>query len=327
MLCPQCNTELPDSATVCSQCGAPVFADAPMQTQATAFSYLPAGAPRWPTTASPQLPATLAVQTQKGPGGASSSAPGLRHNEKWERDRPGRKSGSLGVPMVLLLLFVSILVGSGLTYGVLTLQKLNSGPQPPTRGITIPTPVTPGAQTPTPGAGSPTPTTTGDQLPTPTSFKAGVSTDLGFSIQFPSDWVQDQTQQVTNGNKNVAFHPSTQLPVTLFIAQISAANSAQITDPASINTANIQGFGTNNNLPNPQFLTNTPTSRQVGGVNWVEADAVFAPSGGLSIHVVSLAVKHNVYYYNILYFAPTSAWDEAMAKYYTKMLDSFKFTS
>jgi|GEM_PF-648076 len=322
MFCPRCNTELPDSATICSQCGSPVSATSPLQPRTSTFSYLPTGAPQWPTTASPQALYQIAGQTQR------SNAP-VASRDELEPDRPRRKRGSLSLPTVLLLLFVSILVGGGLSYGAVALQNRLNGSQQPTRVISL-TPAattTPGAQSPTPGTQSPTPGTTGDQLPTPLSFQRGVSPDLGFSIQFPTGWVQDKPQQGTNGNKDIAFHPSTRLLVTLFIAQISAANSAQITSTTDINTANIQGFGTNSNLPSPQMLTNTPTSRTIGGVTWDEEDAVFTPTSGTAIHVVSLAVKHTVYYYNILYFAPSSAYDEAMAKYYTKMLDSFQFTS
>ena len=323
MLCPRCNAELSDSATVCSQCGSPVFA-APMQPQASSFSYLPAGAPRWPTTASEQTPYVIAGQTQR----AYPDTP-LATSDTPEPERSRRKAGSLSLPVVLLLLFASILVGGGLAYGAAALQNRDNGPQQ-AHGISL-TPAASATPAPssTPGAAlSPTPGATGDQLPTPVSFQRGVSTDLGISMQFPSGWVQDKTQQGTNGNKNIAFHPSTQLPVTLFIAQISATNSAQVTSTSDINTANIQGFGTANSLPSPQVLTSTPTSRKVGGVNWDEEDAVFASSSSSdALHVVSLAVKHNVYYYNILFFAPSSAYDEAMSKYYTKMLDSFQFTS
>lgn len=324
MLCPRCNTELPDSASVCSQCGSPVYATASVQPQASNFSYLPTGTPQWPTTASAHAPYTLAGQTQKPPASASFVASDLM-----EPERPKRKAGSLGVPFALLLLFASILVGGGLTYGVLALQNLGKSPQHP-RVITLTPPASAtAAPSSTPGAAvSPTPSATGDQLPTPVSFQHGVSTDLGFTMQYPSGWVQDKTQQVSNGNKDIVFHPSTQLPVTLFIAQISAANSAQVSSTTDINTANIDGFGTANSLPNPQVLTNTPTSRKVGGANWDEEDAVFSSTSSTdSLHVVSLSVKHNVYYYNILFFAPTSAYDEAMSKYYTKMLDSFQFTS
>lgn len=322
MLCPRCNTELPDSASVCPQCGSPVFAVAPMQPQASSFSYLPAGTPQWPSTPSVQTPYGLAGQMQRTRSGTP-----LATSDIAEPDRPRRKSGSLSLPLVLLLLFATILVGGGLSYGALALQNRNNGPQQ-TRVI----PLTPAASataapSSTPGALSPTPGTAGNQLPTPISFQRGVSSDLGFSIQFPSGWVQEKTQQVSNGNKDIVFRPSTQLPVTFFIAQISAANSAQVTSTTDINTANIDGFGTANSLSSPQVLTNTPTSRTIGGVAWSEEDAVFGSSAASSLHVVSLSVKHNVYYYNILFFAPSSAYDEAMAKYYSKMLDSFQFTS
>ncbi len=328
MLCPRCNTELSDSATICSQCGSPVFAAAPAQPQLPSFSYLPAGTPAWPTTASTQAP-FLAGQTQRTLSGTPPVSP-----ERVEPERPARKQSSLGLPLVLLLVFASILVGGGLTYGVLALQNLNNGPQQ-AHGIATLTPVpsTTPAATPTPGSSStpgtlsPTPSTTGNQLPTPVSFQHGVSPDLGFSMQFPSGWVQDKTQQGSNGNKDIAFHPTTQLPVSLIILQISAANSAQITNLSDINTANIQEFGAANSLPSPQISTNTPTSRVIGGVPWTEEDAIFTTTSGTAVHVVSLSVKHNVYYYNILFFAPSSSYDEAMAKYYSKMLDSFQFTS
>ncbi len=321
MFCPRCNTELSDSATICSQCGSSVSATSSLQPRISAFSYLPAGAPQWPATASAPLPYKIATQIEYDPDDSF---------QELEPDGPARKrkAGSLSLPAVLLLLFASILVGGGLSYGAVALQNRANGSQP-TRVISL-TPVattTPGALSPTPGTLSPTPGATGDQLPTPLSFQQGVSPDLGFSIQFPTGWVQDKTLQGSNGNKDIAFHPSTQLLVTLFIAQISAANSAQITSTVDINTGNIQGFGTNSNLPSPQMLTNTPTSRKVGGITWDEEDAVFTPTSGSAIHVVSLAVKHTVYYYNILFFAPTTTYDEAMTKYYTKMLDSFKFTS
>ena len=321
MLCPRCNTELPDSASVCSQCGSPVFA-APVQPQASSFSYLPSGTPQWPTTASAQTPYALPGQTQRTQTGTPPVSPVIE-----EPERPKRKAGSLSLPMVLLLLLASILVGGGVTFGALALGGRGNSNQP-TRIISITPPASPtAAPSTTPGTLSPTPSATSDQLPTPISFQRGVSSDLGFSMQFPSGWVQDKTQQVSNGNKDIVFHPSTQLPVTLFIAQISASNSAQVSSTTDINTANIDGFGTANSLSSPQVLTNTPTSRTVGGVSWDEEDAVFGSSATSSLHVVSLSVKHKVYYYNILFFAPSSAYDEAMSKYYSKMLDSFQFTS
>ncbi len=330
MFCPRCSTELPDSASICSQCGSPVSATSSLQPWTSTFSYLPAGAPQWPTTASPQAPYPVARTAQA----AKASVP-VASRDELEPDRPRRKPGSLSIPIVLLLLFASILVGGGLSYGAIVLQHRADSSQQPTRKISL-TPAatatpgattTPGTLSPTPGTLSPTPGTTGDQLPTPLSFQQGVSPDLGISIQYPTGWTQGKTQQDSNGNKGIVFSPSTQLPVTLIIAQFSAANSAQIAGTSDINTANIQGFGSTYNLPSPQILTNTPTTRVVGGATWDEVDAVYTPTSGSPIHLVSLAVKHAVYYYNILFYAATNIYDEAMAKYYTKMLNSFKFTS
>lgn len=326
MICPRCNTELADSATFCPQCGTPVSAAAPAQPSVPGFSYLPAGAPAWPTTASAQMPYAVAGQTQR-------TQPYTQPASSERAEPPRSRRGSLGLPMILLLVFASILVGGGLTYGALALQNIGKSPEQtrvipltPVPSATPATTPTPGPST-TPGTLSPTPSTTGNQLPTPISFQRGVSTDLGISLQFPSGWVQEKTQQGSNGNKDIAFHPSTQLPISMIILQISAANSAQISNVSDINTANIQEFGSANSLPNPQISTNTPTSRVIGGATWAEEDAVFTTSSGLAIHVVSLSVKHNVYYYNILFFAPSSSYDEAMAKYYKKMLDTFQFTS
>lgn len=315
MFCPRCNTELSDAATICSQCGSPVSASSPMQSRISTFSYLPAGAPQWPTASAP-LPYKAATQTAYNPDAS------LHELEPGQPARK-RKPGSLRLPTILLLIFASILVGGGLSYGAVAFQNRNNGSQP-TRVISL-TPAT--KTTPTPGAQSSTPTATTNQLPTPLSFQQGVSADLGISIQYPNGWTQGKTQQSTNGNKDIAFRPTTQIPVTLFVLQISAANSAQLSSTADINTGLINSFGTNSNLPSPQMLTNAPTSRTIGGVSWDEEDAVFSPNTANSLRVASLAVKHTVYYYEILFYAPTSAYDEAMSKYYTKMLDSFKFTA
>jgi zinc-ribbon domain len=317
MFCPRCHTELPDSASICSQCGSPVFVASPLQAQTATFSYLPSGTPQWPTSASSPFPYNAATQTAYAPDDS------LQELEPGGPERK-RKPGSLSLPAVLLLIFVSILIGGGLAYGSFALQNRANGPQQPTHPISL-TPVA--KTTPTPGAQSSTPTPAGNQLPTPLSFQQGISPDLKISIQYPAGWTQGQIQQSSNGNKDIAFRPSTQIPVTLFVLQISAANSAQLSSTSDINTGLITSFGTNSNLSSPQMLTNTPTNLTIGGVSWDEQDAVFGANTASSLHVASLAVKHTVYYYEILFYAPTSAYDEAMSKYYTKMLDSFKFTA
>lgn len=146
-------------------------------------------------------------------------------------------------------------------------------------------------------------------------------------MQYPSDWVEDQLQQTTSGNLSIAFHPQRQLPVYFRVGEISATNSASVPSTSVVNQVNIDNFGSNNNLTNAQTLTNTPQQRTIGGMTWDEQDTMFTASDGSLIHVVSLTVKHNKNYYNILYFAPSNVYDEAVQKYYGQMLNTFKFTS
>jgi zinc-ribbon domain len=309
MNCPRCNTELPDSAVFCVQCGSTI--------RPVTFSYLPTGVPAWPTeqlkgtqykNAAPSESAQFVVLSEASSVESSDAA-------QPKKKRPG-------IPAIIGLFILSILIGGGLTFGILYLngQRLSIGPQPTLKPLQLPTPVA--SSTPV----SLTPTPQGNQLPTPTAFQSVTSKELGVSLQFPSDWVQDPAQTTSSGNTSVNFHPQQNLPVSMFIAKLSSSVSAQVTDTNEVNQANIQGFGTNNNLLNFKALTDTPLHRTIGGVNWDEQDATYSTSSGLLIHVASISVKHNALYYNILYFAPGTAYDEAFQKYYSPMLNSFKFS-
>jgi hypothetical protein len=308
MNCPRCNTELPDSAIYCVNCGSTI--------RPATFSYLPTGVPAWPTgpfnttqyrNGAPSEPAPYVVEGEtKSVASSNAALP---------------KKTRLGVPAIIGLCILSLLIGGGLTFGILYLngQRLSIGPQPAQKTLQLPTP---GAS---PTAASLTPTPQSNQLPTPTAFKSVTSKDLGISLQFPSDWVQDPAQVSSSGNTSVSFHPQQNLPVTMYIAKLASSVSAQVTDTNEVNQAIIQGFGTSYNLVNFKALTNTPQHRMIGGINWDEQDATYDTSGGVLLHVVSISVKHNTTYFNILYFAPDSVYDEAFQKYYSQMLNSFKF--
>ena len=308
MNCPQCNTELPNSAIFCVQCGSTI--------RPATFSYLPTGAPAWPKEP---------LKSSLYSNGALSESD--QHVIQGEARSIVSSSAStskkrLGIPAVIGLFILSILIGGGLTFGILYLngQRLSIGPQPTLKPLQLPTP----SASSTPASLTPTPQD--NQLPTPTAFQSATSKELGISLRFPSDWVQDPAQTTTSGNTSVSFHPQQNLPVSMYIAKLSSSVSAQVTDANEVNQANIQGFGSNNNLLNFKELTNTPQHRLIGGINWDEQDATYNTSNGLLIHVVSISVKHNAIYYNILYFAPSSVYDEAFQKYYSQMLNSFKFS-
>src|SRR5207245_9062938 len=134
-------------------------------------------------------------------------------------------------------------------------------------------------------------------------------------LNVPSDRIQHPSQTTAYVNASVSFHPQQNHPVSKFVAKLSSRVSAQVTDTNEVNQANIQGFGSNNNLLNFTALTNTPQHRLIGGINWDEQDATYNTSNGLLIHVVSISVKRNAIYYNILYFAPSSVYNKAFQKY------------
>ena len=281
------------------------------------FSYLPAGVPAWPTEISKNAAFSTGSDAQYVPfvqNEASQVVP-----DKTVAPKKGR----LNMAAIIGLFVLSILIGGGLTFGILYAngQRLSFGPQPTQHPVKLPTVST----NSTPGLI--TPTTQGNQLPTPTAFQSAKSTELGISLEYPSDWVQDPAQKSSAGNTLVAFHPSQQLPVSLDIGRLSTNNSSQVNSTTEINQANIQGFGTVNSLTNLKMLTDTPQQRAIGGITWDEQDATYSTSNGDVIHVASISVKHNQTYYNILYFAPTSVYDEAVQKYYTQMLNTFKFTA
>jgi len=302
MTCQQCGADLPDSATFCHKCGTPV--------RALSFSYLPAGAPPWPTNAPPRS----ARETDAGapPPASQDGKPSVAT----------RRSASSILSIIALLILAPVL-GAGITLGVLFANGQFASSPAPKSASALPTaqPTASGASTPA----SATPTTQSGLLPTPTSFHTANNTQMNLSIKYPSDWVADPLQTNSSGNSTIDFR-SQQVPVALFIGRISAANSAQVTSTADVNQANIQGFVTSQSGTNLQILTNTPQHLQIGGVSWDEQDATFLINGA-QFHLVSVAVKHGQTYFNIVYYSPNNAYNEATQKYFQPMLTSFQFLS
>jgi len=308
MNCPQCSAELANSATFCPRCGTSL--------RPVSFSYLPAGTPPWPSAA-PQgysyVPTATIEASQKTKASAVTSLPA---------SKPRRSAGS--VFLVIALLALSLVIGAGGTLGVLALNG-QFAPAAKVRTPAIPTPL------PTPGAGTPTPmpstTAQGNMLPTPTSFLQTTVANVGVSLKYPADWVQDPPQLSSSGNSSVNFHPQTQLPIAFIVARLSAQNSASVTSADEVNQANLQSFSTDANFHNYQEIPPANASPTIGGIQWVERDATFANSNNDVFHIVFVSVKHNNLYYSIFYTAPSTAYGEAMQKYYTQMLASFQFTS
>ncbi|MGI9057537.1 MAG: zinc-ribbon domain-containing protein [Ktedonobacteraceae bacterium] len=300
MTCSQCGTTLPESATYCLKCGATV--------RSMAFSYLPSGAPPWPTSAA-EMPSFGRAKFQE-------EAPVIVQV-------PKQKRSVRRILVIAAFLLLAPLVGAGITLGSLWANgQFSTVAAPRTSAQSI------ARATATPGTGNSataTPATQTGSLPTPSGFLTATSSQVGITMQYPSDWLEDAPNVTTSGNTAIGFHPPQQLQTAISIGRLSAANSTKVTSTDEVNQANLQGFGSANSLTNPQLGTaSQPTT--IGGVSWDELDATYSDSAGATVHVSSISVKYKSIYYNVLFFAPSAVYDEAIQKYYSQMLGSFKFT-
>ena len=308
MKCPQCNTELPDSAIFCVQCGSTI--------RQASFSYLPAGTPAWPNE---QL---KGPQYRNVPSESSQYMASNEASSKVSSSSASSNKSRLGVPAIIGLCILSILIGGGLTFGILYLngQRLAIGAQPTLKPLQLPTQSA--ASTPT----SLTPTTPGNQLPTPTSFQTINSTDLGISMRYPSDWVTDPAQKSVD-SAFLGIHPQQQQTgMYLAIERYTTSGSAKISNTSVINQSNLAQFQSQQNISNFQIITPLSPKRAIGGVQWDEQDATFSNTNNVSFHLTTVAVLHNKLYYDIVFYSPASTYDQAVQSYFLPMLNSFKFS-
>jgi len=217
---------------------------------------------------------------------------------------------------------LSILIGGGLTFGILYAngQRLAFGTEPTLKPVQLPT------QSASSTPGSLTPTPQGNQLPTPTAFQTINSTDLGISMKYPSDWVMDPAQKNVDSSY-LGVHPQQQQTgMYLVIERYTTSGSAKISNASSINQANLAQFQSQQNISNFQIVSPTSPQRSVGGIEWDEQDATFSNTNNVSFHMTTIAVLYKKLYYDILFYSPVSIYDEAVQKYFLPMLNSFKFS-
>lgn len=321
MKCLECGADLLDSATFCPRCGTPT-------STSTSFSYLPAGAPSWPATV-PQSTSSTATAV-KDPAQAATSVRSVTEA------KPRRSVGSIFTAFLLLIL--SIVIGVGATFAILAATgSLGSTTTAPRQAVHLPTPIpTPtaaatgatGTGTPAPGTGTPAATPTagaqGNLLPLPGSFIVVKIAEVGVSMKYPSNWVQEKTQTTANFTA-VELHPQQKIGIDFIIQRFSSTSSAQFSSADGVNKTVLQGYSTDAMLHNYQEIQPANPTPTIAGIQWSERDATFANSANDIIHVVTISVKHNNLYYNISYGAVNVTYNEAMQKYYSQMLSSFQF--
>lgn len=295
MRCSRCETELPDSATVCSRCGTP------MQTSVIppGFSYLPIGAPPWPTT----VPQRLTQSTASIATAAALPAPQVR--------RPLSK-----VLLTIAILILIPLLGAGVTFASLYAQgKIGNN------AATTNTSAGTQQAIPTPTQGQ-----TGNQLPTPASFKQISNADLNVSLKYPSDWSADAVQKASDASAvSQHIYSSQQIGIHFLLIHFEASQSSQFTgagdvDQQSLATLQSQGA-------NIQVVPAQNSQPKFAGMTWTEMDGTFQDGSGNTLHVMSISVKHKGAYYNILWLLPQTYYSEASQKYIQPMLNSINFLS
>jgi hypothetical protein len=332
MFCPRCRTELPDSATTCTRCGYPVVqvgqapqvgqVPVPPSYQSPSYSYLPPGSPQWPTVVPAQLPtAQPRASGENGagdtPGSMSSAGAG---------GRSASRKGSLGVPAILGLFIVSILVGGGLTLGLLALQgHFNQTSAPP---VSLHVGSTPSTSATTSPQASPSAVGTSQTnlLQTPSTFLSIKNTDVGLSIKYPSDWILDPVQK-SGQDATLTMHPSVQNGVLVALQRYGTSSSTQLQSTSAVNSTVLYQFQTSQGVTGLTPIQATTPQQTVGGTAWDEMDATFTTSNGNTYHLTTIAVKYKNLFYNVLYYAPQQVYAEAVQKYFQPMLNSIKFLS
>ena len=304
MKCSRCAAELPDSSTFCSRCGA---VHPSGQLSASSFSYLPVGAPPWPTS----IPARSAYAP-----GSATPAQALASRPV---ERPRRHVGTVMVSALILL--IPLLLGIGGTLGVLASQGRFSS-----HSVAATTKKVPAAS----AQATPAPTTAaqGSQLPAPTSFKATSIKDVNIALEYPANWVQDAEQKSTTGiSLGIHTPQQQQLGISFFVMRFSSSTSATITSADEIYQSNIQGFRQQTGVSNMQTVAPTSSAPVIGGANWAESDATFTNSNSVKVDLMSISAQHNKIYYNIVVFAPDAYYPQAMQTYIQHMFTTFKFLS
>jgi len=305
MQCSRCLTELPDATTYCSNCGS--FLRSDPAGASTVFSYLPAGAPPWPTT----IPQNLRGSTKPTVDAAGSN----------QVIKTGRSKRSiLQIAGVLLLI---PLLGVISTLGLLYTQ----GKFSPNGGVLASTNQQSSSKS---NASAVTPTATTAQqtnvLPSPTSFKKTSSQDVNVSLQYPSDWIADAPQTSTGGS-SINIHPQQQLGIEFLIAHLNQSTSAQFHSADEVNQGSLDNISSSTNVSNLQTIPTPTPQPTIGGTQWTQRDAMFLNPSGDKYHLTTISVQHNNNYYNIIFFAPDIYYNEAVQKYVQPMLNSVQFLS
>lgn len=296
MNCPRCHAEIADTAAVCPSCESPVRAYTP-----STFSYLPAGTPAWPTS----VPAHYAYAT-----GIASPSAAAKQTTKTTSEKSQRSART--ILLIAVVLIVVPLLGAALTLGSLYLHGQ----------------LGPGSTTAASSAKA-TSAPSGHQLPDPQNFQklTSISSTIGLTLSYPSNWVAEPPQVSTDTNYNyVDLHPQQQtLNILFVIIRYSALASTKFSSADDMNQQTLQSISGQQGFNNMQAAQTASPPRTISGTTWAEADATYTDDSGNAMRLLSISAQHNKLYYNVVVLIPNVYYDEAMQKYIQPMFSSIQF--
>lgn len=304
MKCSRCAAELPETPgiiTTCPQCGAQLNSE-----PQTAFSYLPPGAPPWPTHTPLHVPNVVT---------AASIAPGINLSVK--NNKTKRRSTSSIISSIALLILAPI-IGITLVLATLYSQQQHPGQMQQT---------TPGTDIQTaPSTGSSNNASSGNSsntsVPAPTSFKTAKDSTVNISLQYPGDW--QLSKPSSSSSSSAITLVQSQNSIEFVVIHFTDTSSASIPGAQQLNQAYLQDLSSQG-AQDIQILQSSTPSPTIGGTKWQQSEATFSDGQGHKLHYLTIAVQHGKSYYNIKTLCPDNLYQDALNKYFTPMLKSVKF--
>lgn len=316
MKCSRCAAELPetpDIITTCPHCGAQLHSNSEVPTEAqTTFSYLPPGAPPWPTRMPLHIPNVVA---------ATSVAPDIPLVVKKTR----KKRHSIGsiITSIAILILAPII---GITIVLATLynqQQIPGQVQRTTPGTAIQTtPSTGGSNNASSGSNSST------SVPTPSSFKTAKDNTVNISLQYPGDWQLNKPS--SSSNSSAITLVQSQTSIEFLVIHLTDSSSKSFSSAQQVNQAYLQAYLqylTNQGIQNVQTGQTSQASPTIGGTTWQQNETTISDGQGDKLHFLSIAVLHGKSYYVINVISPDNLYQDALHKYFTPMFNSVKFLS
>ncbi|GCF10202.1 zinc-ribbon domain-containing protein [Dictyobacter arantiisoli] len=302
MKCSQCSTELRENTAFCPRCGTRT-----QTSQISTFSYLPPGAPPWPTAPPVTRPSIIEANTVDPPGNGPLKTR--------QRDSKARKAGRGWIATIAVLVLAPVL---GVLIALATLYSNGQLTNTPARAVNT---NTTRAQT----RATPKPSQSQNTLPIPTSFKTAKDPTINVSLQYPADWTAGAPQKSTTST-SMAFTSQNQIGIQVYLTHFASSVTSSIPDTATLNQAHMQNLN-QQGFQNIQTVQTSNAQPSIGGEKWSQNEATVLDTNNNKYHFTIISVNHKKSYYSIAVFMPDDIYREATQKYLQPMFNSFKFLS